>query len=109
GQIPESKWRKNCYENAYLEPEEGFEIIKEMELTLDNEYYNSFSEYKRIEKEKEEEEEKYRQERVKMLKEKRAKTIESFSVLHEKDLRNSILYAHYYLKYEYPKGLIYLG
>lgn len=109
GQIPELKWMKKCYETAYLEPEEAFEIIKEMELTLDNEYYNSFSEYKRIEKEKEEEKEKDRKERVKILREERAKKIESFSLLHEKDLRKSILHAHYYLKYEYPKGLIYLG
>lgn len=108
-QIPESKWRRNCYKTAYLKPEEVFEIIKEMELTLGNKYYNSFSEYKKIEKEKDEKEEKRRQERVKMLREERAKKIESFSLLHEKDLRKIILYAHYYLKYEYPKGLIYLG
>lgn len=120
--IPNFNWEKNCYNKAYLEPEEAFEILDKMNRILkgrlskyssdETEDYEKFSEslnepetlaeyYDK--KQQNEEKTKARiKKRVKQTMHERNTLIESLKDLTNKSSRLDILKAAYYINHYYP-------
>ena len=97
-EVPYLQWKKNCYNKSFLEPQDAFNILKEMQKTLGESYYNTIFDYY---------EEKRRQEEVRMVrlqeqmsKDLRIRRIKDAQLLHNKSQRQAIVNAIYFLKYE---------
>lgn len=99
--IPNQGWKKNCYKKAFLNPQEAFEILKEMQRIIGKSYFSTLFDYYE-EKRKQEEESKKRLQSIKQRRiAEREKWIEHTKKLHNKSPRNEIIAASYYIRIEY--------
>lgn len=99
--IPEREWMKNCYNKSFLEPQEAFNIIQEMQKKIGESYYISLLDYNR-EKEKEEEERIKRLQELKQARiDEKSELIKYAKTLHSKSSRESIVSISYSICIEY--------
>lgn len=101
--MPGIKWENNCYQKSYLEPQETFNILANMQKKLGEVYYDTLEDYYKKIKKREEERRKVidnirnRKEKERIERMQRAKT------LHNKSPRSSIVRYLYEIKYRDPK------
>ena len=98
--IPGPEWMKNCYNKSFLEPQDAFNILKEMQKILGENYYNTIFDYYEEKNRKEEVRIEWLQKREQMRKDSRISWIKYALLLHNKSQRQEIVNAIYYLKYE---------
>ncbi|MFV9906154.1 hypothetical protein [Rickettsia conorii] len=100
--IPNQEWRKNCYNKSFLDPQEAFDVLKEMQKILGKNYYNTILDYYEEKKREEEASRKWEQEQEQRLKDEKDWWIRSAKLLHSKSPRKEIVENIYHLKYKYP-------
>ncbi|WP_416150246.1 hypothetical protein ACM26V_04465 [Salipaludibacillus sp. HK11] len=98
--IPNSEWMKRCYNQSFLDSQEAFDILKEMQKTLAESYFNTILDYYEEKKRMKEESSKRELERDQYLKDDRDRLIKRAKLLHSKSPRKEIVISSYYLKYE---------
>lgn len=95
--MPNQEWMKKCYNNSFLNPQEAFEILKEMQSGIGKSYFSTlFDYYEEIRKE-EEEREKWLQNRKEIRIAERENWIERAKKLHSKSPRSEIVTASYFI------------
>jgi|SRR5690625_3823144 len=105
--IPNPGWMKNCYNKSFLDPQDAFNILKEMQRALGESYFDNLLDYYEEVKKKEEE-------RIRKLKElkqaridKREELIRDAKQLHSKSPRITIVSISYsiYIGYKDPTDI----
>lgn len=95
--IPKPEWMKKCYNKSFLEPQEAFNILNEMQKTLGKSYFNTLFDYYEAIKKIEEERIKSTQEQKQARIDKRDDWIKHAKQLYSKSSRSDIVTASYYI------------
>lgn len=98
--IPKPKWMKNCYNKSFLNPQNAFYILKDMQKVLGKDYYKNISDYYEEIKKRKKEKIQFKKRIEQRRKDERILSIKSAQLLHNKSSRQEIVHAIYYLKYK---------
>ncbi len=92
---PNPEWMKKCYIKSFLTPQKAFNLLREMQKILEENYFNTLNDYYN-EKRKKEEDRKKLEEQIKQRKiDDRNNWIERAKQLHYKSSRMDIVMASY--------------
>lgn len=95
--IPKPEWMKNCYNKSFLEVQEAFNIIKEMQEKIGESYFNTLLDYYEKIKKIEEERIKRTLEQKKARIDEKDDWIKRAKQLYSKSPRSNIVAASYYI------------
>lgn len=97
--LPQKQWMLNCYNKAYLDPEEAFELLKDMKRMINESYPETLEKYHEKRKNDQLENELRREALLKIREEDRLNQIERAKELTNKSPRELIVRTLYSLKY----------
>ena len=96
--MPSLEWMKRCFHKSFLEPQNAFDLIKEMQEKLGQSYYNTLEDYyetkKKIEEEKRKRLQRQKQEEIDL----RNRRIAHAKQLHHNSTRSDIVAASYLIR-----------
>ncbi|MFS0751739.1 hypothetical protein [Oceanobacillus sp. 1P07AA] len=96
--MPSLEWKKRCFHKSFLEPQNAFDLIKEMQEKLGQSYYNNLEDYyetkKNIEEEKRKRLQRQKQEEIDL----RNRRIASAKQLHHNSTRADIVTYSYLIR-----------
>lgn len=99
--IPVSGWEKRCYNISFLDSQEAFNILREMEKVQEESYFNSLPDYYKVIEEKKGESEQLLKKIAQRRLDERNHWIKEAKMLDDNSSRKSIVNISYYIYIEY--------